>query len=1066
MQSAFAGACLLVCGLAWSGAAAVDARAEPLFEPRFESVGVGAIPRGVVAALAQDKAGFLWIASGDGLLRYDGYRFRAQERDHAKPAFRNLGWIRALLAGRDGRLWIGTETDGLAVYDPVSDQVSSAIAQADPDNTPKPTIFALAEDHDGAIWSGSTPGGLQRLDPVSGIVTTYSRSQEPGSLPDDRVQALLVDKRGDLWVGTWKGLSRRVKGSNHFEVVSLKSGRESPSAVHALFEASDGRIWVGTQKGGLAIIHPDTGKVQLLEKSGEPGKHQSAAISSFAEAPGGLIWVGRVVGIDIHRVADGQWVRHLAHDPGKPSGLAANEVTSVIRDRSGAMWVAGFGLGLQRHDPGSRSIWVRGPDDNPASPMRVPDVRAILQLHNGEILAALHEAGVVRLDSDFRVAGVLKTTRTAGLDVGAMAQARDGSVWLGTNTRLHQLGRDLLPLRTVAWNAGQVRRLLADHDGTLWIAAQDGLFRLKDGATAVEGVNLKGDEPLRGEVNAMALAPDQSLWIGSSKGLFRVARGSSRLHRVAMATGQGLGNPVVIGLLFDRQQSLWVDTAVAGLHRMQIWDGQVATFDRVSERHGVVNRPFGANLMEDPRGRIWTHMHVYDPAADSLAELTPSDGVGFGTGWFFSYTQLADQRMLFGGSKGLLVVDPVAFEVYGYAPPLVLSELRINGQRERITQVDQGLRITPDQRSFSMEFAALDFSDPGRNRYAYRLEGFDPDWISTSADLRVASYSNLKPGDYVLRVQGSNRSGHWSGDELAVRLQVLPAWWQTWWFRGALIALLAAMILLMVHLRTYQLRRRQQVLESTVWERTAELEELAQLLEQESIDLKESSLTDPLTGFHNRRFLSQRIDGDVAMVERLYEGHMQHGASLPDAADLVFFLIDIDNFKRVNDQHGHAAGDAVIVQFCDRMRRVFRDSDYLVRWGGEEFLVVARGTVRAHAQVVAERLRAVIADVPFQLPDGAPLQKTCSIGFSCYPLVPEHARALGWDEAIHLADEALYLVKSSGRDGWMGLVQARAESEQALHDWLRKPLADWAQSGALDLVASSPSALNGVPLGG
>ena len=1065
-----AGALLLGSGLAYAGKAAVDVGTEPLFEPRFESVGVGVIPRGVVATMAQDKAGFLWIASGDGLLRYDGYRFRAQERDHAQPALRNLGWIRAMLPARDGRLWIGTETEGLAVYDPITDKVTSASPQADVINSPRHTIFALAEDHEGAIWSGMVGGGLQRFDPASGAVTTYLRSPTPGSLPDDRVQALLVDRRGDLWVGTWNGVSRRVKGSDRFETISLRAGaNDADAAVHALIEASDGRIWVGTRQGGIAIINPHAAAGQMLERSGEPDKPQLAAISSFVEDQGGLMWVGRAVGIDIHRVADGQKLRHLEHDPGKASSLAANEVTRMIRDTSGAIWVAGLGLGIQRHDPGNRAIWVRGPDVSASSPMRVPDVRALLQLQSGEVLAAVHSAGVVRLDADFRVAGLIKATRLPGVgkqpgaarpDVSVMVQARDGTVWLGSDTGLVHLSQTLEPLRTVPWRAGHVRRLLIEPDGTLWIAAQDGLFRLKPGAETAEAINPTGDESLRGEVTALAIAPDQSLWVGGSQGLFRVARGSARLHRVAMAAGHELGNPVVIGMLVDRQQVLWVDTAVAGLHRLLRWDGQVATFDRISERHGIVSRPFGSNLLEDARGRIWTHMHVYDPKADTLAELKPSDGVGFGTGWFFSYTELTDRRFLFGGSKGLLVVDPARFDVYGYAPRLVLSELRINGQREKLSRVDQGLRVTPDQRSFSLEFSALDFSDPVRNRYAYRLEGFDPDWIAASAEQRVASYSNLMPGDYTLHVRGSNRSGQWSPDELAVRLQVLPAWWQTWWFKGAVVVLLAAAILLMVYVRTTQLRRRHLVLENTVRVRTAELEELTQLLEQESIALKESSLTDPMTGFHNRRFLSQRIDGDVSMVERLYDGHNQHGAPLSEGSDLVFFLVDIDHFKKVNDDHGHAAGDTVIIEFCDRMRRVFRDSDYLVRWGGEEFLVVARGTVRAHAQEVAERLRCAIADVPFLLPDGTSLHKTCSIGFACYPLAPEQARALRWDEAVHLADEALYLVKSGGRNGWMGLIQARADSEADLRQWLRKPITDWVQTGALELVESSPPVLH------
>ena len=430
----------------------------------------------------------------------------------------------------------------------------------------------------------------------------------------------------------------------------------------------------------------------------------------------------------------------------------------------------------------------------------------------------------------------------------------------------------------------------------------------------------------------------------------------------------------------------WVDIAVTGLHRMIGWDGQQATFDRVSERHGIVRRPFGGNLLEDRRGRIWTQMYVYDPATDRLDELTAADGADLGIGWFLSRAKTADGRLLFGGSNGILVVRPEQFDASAYQPPVVISELQINGQRQSAGQIADGLEMLPEQRSFSLALTAFDYSDPARVHYAYHLQGFDPDWINTTADSRTASYSNLGPDDYVLRARATNRSGLWSPHELAVKVRILPAWWETWWFRLAVLSLLAAMVYAVVCWRTRHLRLRQIALERTVHERTADLEKLTLALQQESAALAEASLTDALTGLRNRRFVAQHIDADVALAVRAYESHLQYGASLRDDADLIFFLFDIDHFKQVNDGHGHAAGDAVIREMCARLVEVFRDSDYLVRWGGEEFLVVARGTARTHAAELAERARAAVADQPFALDDGSLLSRTCSIGFCCFPL--------------------------------------------------------------------------------
>ena len=290
---------------------------------------------------------------------------------------------------------------------------------------------------------------------------------------------------------------------------------------------------------------------------------------------------------------------------------------------------------------------------------------------------------------------------------------------------------------------------------------------------------------------------------------------------------------------------------------------------------------------------------------------------------------------------------------------------------------------------------------------------------------------------------------------MSIDVQVLPAWWQQWWVR--LLASLLGLGLLagVVHVRTRHLRRVQLALEARVRERTAELQDLTLALQRESAALHESSLTDPLTGLRNRRFLTQHIDAEVALVVRSHESHLQPGAQAAAQVDLIFFMFDIDHFKEVNDLYGHAAGDAVIRQMRSRLLRVFRDSDYLVRWGGEEFLVVARATARAHAIELAERARAAIGEVPFELDDGMRLTKTCSVGFSCFPLSPEFPRALTWDAAVRLADACLYAVKKGGRNGWMGVLGVRATSLSELQAAANGPLVAGVSSGRLVLMHSA-----------
>lgn len=1031
---------LLVLLCAPGGPARAEAAAS-LAEPRFESVGQGgALAHGVVSALAQDRAGFIWIGTGAGLMRYDGHSFRPQLLARPGQPTRPLGFVRSLLAGREGRLWIGTESDGLALLDPATEQLRLYSSRPEVADSISPgTIRALAEERDGTLWVGTVGHGLDRLDPVSGRVQHFRAGPTSGALDDNRIQALLVDRRGDLWVGSWRGLSRRAAGSDRFEP---QGGLPTLAGqiITSLFEDREGQIWVGTQRGDLLLLDPASGRSRVLQEGG-PGS--AGSVYSFVEALPGQVWVGRGGGIELRRAGDGGLLQRIRHQPRQPAGLASNEVRALLLDRGGWVWAGSYGGGLQRHNPANTSIWVRRESAGQGGVFEEANARSLLQLDNGDIWVGTAERGVAVMDAQLRLRDGLPPVSgpahgLPGGRVGALAQARDGTVWLGCDTGLFQLDRQRRVLRQVQAGQGRVRRLLAAADGRLWIATQDGLYRWAEGR--ISRLAVQGDGLLSGDVNALAEDGRGVLWVGSERGLYRLEPGAEALLPVQAGAGDGLAHHSVVGLLVDSRQQLWVDTA-AGLHRLRGWDGRQATFERVSERHGVAGRAFGANLLEDGRGRIWTQQFLYDPAKDSLYELTAADGVDMGTGWFRSYTRLADGRLLFGGSQGLLVVTPDGFDGWHYQPPLVVSELRIDGRPRSAGLLSEGLRLQPGERSFSLEFAALDYSDPARSLYAYRLEGFDADWIRAPAAYRVASYGNLSPGRYMLQVRATNRSGAWSPHELAIPVQVLPAWWQRWWARG--LALLATLALFwgLLQLRTAYLRRRRRALELMVRERTQELESL-------SAALQESSLSDPLTGLRNRRFLAQHIEADVALALRHHASPDRADAPRPAEADLIFFLIDIDHFKQLNDDRGHAAGDAVLRQMRARLQAVFRESDHLVRWGGEEFLIVARATSRSHAAELAERARRRVAEQPFVLDDGTSVVQTCSVGFACFPLSPAHPQALDWGATVGLADAALYAAKNAGRNTWVGVL-GLTEPGRAPQP---RPSAAWLDSGELRLV--------------
>ena len=1040
---------VLAFACAWPAAAAGAATGSPL-EPRFTQVGAAHIPRDVVASLAQDRSGMLWIATGDGLVRHDGHRYRPVERDTGDPARRSLGWIRALLSGSDGRMWIGTETDGLIAWNPRTDALEShrdpAVATG-----ALPTIRALAQASDGTLWIGTHGGGLVHYDPTQRRHTSVSIGEGADGPAAQRIQALLVDRQGNVWAGTWRGLARRRAGVTRFEPVALASQGAQPSSagVQALLQASDGRIWVGLADGRVGRLESNGGNaVQWLEAPGDPGP----AVTALVEAPGAVVWVGRAAGVDLFDAGTGSWRRRLNHDPRNAASLGAGEVTALVRDRDDAIWVAGFGLGLQRHDPTRTAIAVRAPDADPAGLLQDADVRHLLATRDDHVWAAPAGGGVVILDQQLHAVGHVRLTASGRQPrVEAMAEAGDGRVWLASGGWLYALDRQRRVAARLRHEGGNVHRMRPAAGGGIWIGTQMGLWALEADGSTLAAVAGPDGRPFTGDVFDVAASAEGGLWVATVSGLYRLAPGGRALEPVAAQAGAELGNPIVIGLLVDRNGALWLDTSVAGLHRMDRWDGRTAAFERISLRQGIANRPFGANLHQDERGRIWTQMYVYDPAGRTMREITAADGAAFGTPWFLSTAKLRDGRLLFGGSKGVLVVEPSRFEMAPRTARPMVADVRVEGRRLHLTsEVRDRLVLESGERSFAVDFTTLDFADPQRIRYRHRLDGVDRDWIDASPDAGVANYAGLQPGHYVLRVGAAHPGGPWGSEELAWPVHVRPVWWQHPLTRGVMVVLVLALAALALRWRVHRLVHRQRQLEIQVHERTCELEE--------------ASLTDPLTGLRNRRYFTEHIDTDVAWAVRRHDEARRHGRPPTDDADLVFVLVDIDHFKRVNDLHGHAVGDAALCHVAHCLQGALRESDTLVRWGGEEFLIVARGLARAWAPELAERVRRSVHDLPFTLPEGTEMRCTVSIGFAAFPIDPGQPQAQGWSDAIRVADAALYLAKSGGRDGWAGVVGTHPG--HTLDPQERRPAREWLASGELALLRSAPrDAASGAPGG-
>lgn len=845
-------------------------------QPRFETIGdAESIPDGIITALAQDTRGLIWIGTQKGLVRFDGYRFRVYKRIAADPTSIAGDYVQALWAAPDGRIWIGSMADGLSVFDPRTDRFTHfRHDEKRAASLSSGRIYALTGDANGGLWI-ATENGLDYLAPSATEFIHYRHEvTKPASLLDHRVHSLLLDKAGRLWVGTAIGLQRLDPKTQTFERIAdtglaatmPPGGSSTGIDVRSLFEAQDGKIWIGTREHGAGWFVPENntvGTVNWLPLNLNQGRgktvssrplHNKLALShpwvfGMVQITANEIWLATYGGgINIVSAQDAQVVKHLRHDPAVAGSLALDSVKPLLLDRAGLLWVGTWGGGLQRLHSQNKMVRLLRHSQISPNGLSHPDVHAVLERANGQLLFGSDGNGIDifdrrrgrvggyrGIDSDSDSGTQNHTDPLPDATIFAMAETADGSLWVGTQ----QAGAARLQRGSHTWESipglpgSHVRRLLKSRDGGLWAATDRGVAYWKLGATSFTAIPDIAGNPMQGNTWMVVEDAQERIWVASDNGLWVKEPGAIGLIRIHHEPDRSnsLASNYITALLLDKRGQLWLGTD-KGLDRLQSWDGKIARFEHISHLLGRAGQSMGTFFVEDDLGRIWSDLAVIDPVEMRVMPLTKADGIDIGAIWAGAYLRSHDGLLFFGGTQGVAIVDPRQFEEWSYHPPLIATELKINGKSfalEDLTTTQKKsenflahLTFTHEQRNFALEFAALDYTDPKKNRYQFRLLGYENDWVDADSEHRTAAYGNLWPGRYTLEVRGSNRLGRWNQDPLRVVIEVLPAFWQTWWFLLLVFILLTSTTVALYRWRTARLK-------TIVAARTADLARLGQI---------------------------------------------------------------------------------------------------------------------------------------------------------------------------------------------------------------------------------------------
>lgn len=972
-----------------------------------------------VLSMVQDAEGFVWLATEDGLNRFDGYEFRVYRPSESLGVGAAANYI-SDLALQDPYLFLATNGGGLIVFDRRDGRFRHLGVD---DGLQAEHLTSVEVTGPGRLLLASR-GGLERLawdgDPMQADFKVERLAQQPEHAGREFWE--LHASSSGVWVGSGDGMFR--VDSNGELLPFPVQGSTAPFNTDAFLEHPAGVLWIGAWDQGLFRLRLDTGETRHFL----PGQPQSVGlrsrrILSLAAGPDGSVFVGTDQGLawfdpgcDCLRVMNHRRAARLAG-----RGFL---VQSLLSDEQGGVFAGYWGEGLVRFTPQDRAFHVEGYRDEGPAALNHHRVRAILEARNGDLWLGTFGGGVQRVRGERRLGepwrfesepfgsaeDVLPMTSRL---VWALLEGRDGRLWAGTDDGLFLRTGEFEPWQReqpigVEVAMAGVRVLAEDARGRIWVGSSSGLSRIESGGSERAGISLATPEfPLwrrrqMENIQSLYIDPQQRVWVGSWAGLAILDADGATIVRYGVE--HGLPAPIVWDIHRHTDGSLWLATN-GGVVRVGNPDAPEQLQLRALGR--AEGLPYGPalGLVSDRSGMLWITSNRgllrYEPRGGGLRLFTRAQGIAADE--FATQAEALGRNgwLYFGGIDGLTAFDPAALPDALELPRPRLSDLRVDGKAVP-SLAPSGtapgtLRLPHDHGPLILDFTGLVFNQPESVRFRYRLRE-DQAFIDLGTR-RSLILDHVPAGTSTLQLEVDNQGQR--AEAALVSFEVVPPWTDSWLFRGAAVVAVLLVLLALYLWRVRSLTRQRSRLERLVSERTRELRRQKEALEATALALGEAnqrfknlSLQDPLTGLSNRRSLIERLQADFA----------RETGERP-----ALLMIDLDHFKRINDSLGHRAGDAVLRDFAELLLSEVPERGAVGRWGGEEFLCLLPAHPPEFAWQWAERLLARVRERRVQV-GGQIIEYRASAGLAFA------APSGGVDASLALADGALYAAKSAGRD--------------------------------------------------
>ncbi|MDJ0841432.1 MAG: two-component regulator propeller domain-containing protein [Acidobacteriota bacterium] len=811
---------------------------EPMHELVFEHLSLRqGLSQSTVHCITQDRRGFIWIGTADGLNRYDGYRFQVYRRESRNKDTLSDSRISSLLEDREGYLWVGT-FNGLNQFHLETETVRRYLPDpADPNSLPGSIVNGIFEDPDGRIWLALYGAGLALFERASGRFKSWKHNPvDPKSIPDDYLNGIARDHAGILWLATSSGLvSFDPEGETFTRLTTAEGEGYGPGHdyINEIAESPDGTLWLATD-GGLDHFDPTSLLFRHYRHDPEdPFSIAGNTVHGLHVTDKGRVWAGTLNGlswmIQEHKFAN------FKNDPGRSQSLGGNHVRSIFKDNSGKLWVGSSQAGISILDSSRHRFNHYGTRALEGNRLSGKSVHAF-ELDSKERLWVGGGSGVAVWNRKTGEARTFTHNETIPYSIGegivrCLLERVPGDLWVGTSSGLFRFDETRNRFLRFDRDPGgegsgklAVLHLLRDQDRRVWVSTSKGLQRYDLEGDSIEIWRTDPGDPRtlsHNRVQVTAFGSDGELWAGTFNGLNRIDLHNRSVQRFLNdpEDPRSLSHNYVHSLLRTGNEQLWVGTA-SGLNRL-ISKGE--GFEIFTEKDGLSSDQI-YSLIEDDRGRLWMGSNQgltrYDPVIGEFTNFDIEDGLQsyeFNKGAAY---KSADGELFFGGINGYNAFFPNMVEDEDNRPPLVFTDIRVltHELENKIPLPSSGeLVLNPEISTLTLEFAALNFN-ASANRYSVFLENFHDDWLDLGESNRT-TFTNLDPGRYRLKVRARDKHGQQFPQEAELSILVRPGFWELEVVRVLSVLTVVFFVLVLTRMQIRKIKQHNRALVREVTER-------------------------------------------------------------------------------------------------------------------------------------------------------------------------------------------------------------------------------------------------------